>query len=95
VATAPEFSVTTPESTRSWFAVDANAVVAAMGSDVERGLGVQEAAARLARIGPNQIARDKPPSAWAIALGQLRDPMNIMLVAVTVVSLVISQFPPQ
>ena len=28
---------------------------------------------------------------WAVALGQLRDPMNIMLVAVTVVSLVIGQ----
>ena len=34
---------------------------------------------------------EKPPSIVAVALGQLRDPMNLMLVAVTVVSLVIGQ----
>ena len=90
--TAVAAIMTTPESTRSWFALDADAVLAAMGSDAEQGLSAQEAASRLTRIGPNQIAREKPPSIWAIALGQMRDPMNIMLVAVTVVSLVISQF---
>ena len=33
----------------------------------------------------------QPPSVWAVALAQLRDPMNIMLIAVTVVSVVIGQ----
>ncbi len=83
---------TTQEATKSWHAVDVAAVVAAFGSDAKRGLGATEAAARLARVGPNAIAGEKPPSVWAVALGQLRDPMNIMLVAVTVVSMVISQF---
>ncbi|MCH8900126.1 MAG: HAD-IC family P-type ATPase, partial [Acidobacteria bacterium] len=32
-----------------------------------------------------------PPSAVAIALGQLRDPMNLMLIGVAVVSLLIGQ----
>ena len=30
----------------------------------------------------NEIVSEKPPSVWAVALRQLRDPMNIMLVAV-------------
>ena len=76
----------------SWFALDVDAVVAAMGSDLVRGLTAGDAATRLARYGPNEIAKEKPPSIWAVALTQLRDPMNIMLIAVIVVSLLISQF---
>jgi P-type Ca2+ transporter type 2C len=76
----------------SWHALAAEQVVAAMGSDAARGLSVDEAARRLTQYGPNEIAREQPPSVWSIALGQLRDPMNIMLVAVAVVSLLISQF---
>ena len=60
-------------------------------TDVTSGLSVQRAAERLTTHGPNQITAEKPPSAVAIALAQLRDPMNIMLVAVTVVSLLIGQ----
>ncbi|MGH3505870.1 MAG: cation-transporting P-type ATPase, partial [Nocardioidaceae bacterium] len=66
-------------------------VVATLQTDVTTGLSVDEAAARLASHGPNQIVTEKPPSTVAVALGQLRDPMNIMLVAVAVVSLVIGQ----
>jgi P-type Ca2+ transporter type 2C len=66
-------------------------VIHDLNTDVTSGLSRQEAAARLATHGPNQITAEKPPSAVAIALAQLRDPMNIMLVAVTVVSLIIGQ----
>jgi P-type Ca2+ transporter type 2C len=66
-------------------------VLAGLRSDQQSGLSREEAAARLARYGPNQITQEKPPSVWSLALGQLRDPMNIMLVAVTVVSLIIGQ----
>ena len=81
-----------PEATRSWYAVDVPAVVAALGSDAARGLTRTEAASRRQRLGPNEIAREKPPSVWAVAATQLRDPMNIMLIAVTVISVLISQF---
>ena len=50
-----------------------------METDAERGLSRSEAGARLSQYGPNQIAAEKPPSLWAVALQQLRDPMNIML----------------
>jgi len=49
------------------FARDASDVVAAMGSDPSSGLTATEASARLASNGPNAIAGEVPPSAWAIA----------------------------
>jgi Ca2+-transporting ATPase len=75
------------------YAREAAQVVAALGSDSTSGLAVGEAATRLSRYGANQITSEKPPSTWEVALQQLRDPMNIMLVAVAVVSLVIDQVP--
>src|SRR4029079_10799314 len=68
-------------------------VLATLGSDPASGLTVAEAASRLSQYGPNQITSETPPSVWKVALQQLRDPMNIMLVAVAVVSLVIGEVP--
>src|SRR6478672_6906594 len=73
------------------FANTVDVVLAAAGSDAGSGLSATEAAARLASHGPNAIIAEKPPSAGAIAAGLLRDPMNLMLVAVVVVSLLIGE----
>jgi P-type Ca2+ transporter type 2C len=90
--TAPETQVeAAPAGEAPPYAREAADVVAALGSDASEGLTAAEAAARLSRYGPNEIAKEKPPSVWQVALGQLRDPMNIMLVAVTIVSFVIGE----
>ncbi len=73
------------------FARDASEVVAGLATDAEDGLTTAEAASRLARYGSNEITGEKPPSPWAVAVGQFRNPMNIMLVAVTVVSFAIGE----
>ncbi len=73
------------------YAREAAAVVTSLGSDEDSGLSAAEAAARLSSYGPNQIKGEVPPSALAVALQQLRDPMNIMLIAVTAVSFAIGQ----
>ena len=73
------------------YAQESADVVAGLGSDAASGLTAGEAAERLSRYGPNAIEGEKPPSVWAVALQQLRDPMNIMLVAVTVVSFIIGE----
>jgi Ca2+-transporting ATPase len=73
------------------YSLEAGAVVAAFVSDESDGLAPAEASRRLAEHGPNQITSEKPPSVWAVALQQLRDPMNIMLVAVAIVSLAIGE----
>ena len=70
---------------------DAGEVVAALESNADSGLTGAEAAARLSKYGPNEISKEKPPSMWAIAAQQLRDPMNIMLIAVVAVSFVIGE----
>ena len=74
-----------------WFTRNASVVVAALASDTERGLSHEESATRLSRYGPNRIAGEKQPAAWRVALQQLRDPMNIMLVIVVVVSIVLGE----
>ena len=66
-------------------------VVSAVESDSASGLTSAEASARLARYGSNEIEREKPPSLTAVAAQQLRDPMNVMLIAVVTVSFVIGQ----
>src|SRR6476659_7829131 len=73
------------------YARAANDVAAALETDPAGGLTTAEAASRLARYGPNKITGEKPPSILVVALTQLRDPMNIMLVAVTAVSFAIGQ----
>jgi len=75
-----------------WYARTAAEVVTVLGTDAERGLDGATAADRLHRLGPNRIAEDKPPSSWAVALRQLRDPMNIMLVIVVAAGIVIGEF---
>jgi Ca2+-transporting ATPase len=81
------------ESGAAYYSQEVVDVVAAMGSDGTSGLSAPEAATRLSTYGPNQIASEKPPSVWKVAVDQLRDPMNIMLVAVALVSLLIDQVP--
>jgi Ca2+-transporting ATPase len=77
--------------TIDWYTKSAQETAQSFGVDPDVGLTSAEAAERLARYGANEIAAEKPPSVWAIAVGQLRDPMNIMLVAVTAVSFAIGQ----
>ena len=73
------------------YCVSADEVLAGAGSDAESGLTRSEASSRLTSYGPNVIAAEKPPSIWAVAGLQLRDPMNIMLIGVVVVSILIGQ----
>jgi Ca2+-transporting ATPase len=85
-------STPTTTETRTWFNQTAEAVLAAVGSDPESGLTAAEVSARRATHGPNVIASEPPPSIWSVALIQLKDPMNLMLIAVSIVSMVIGQF---
>jgi P-type Ca2+ transporter type 2C len=73
------------------FALDVEAVLAKAWVDVAESLDESAVAAERARVGTNEIPRERPPSGWKVAVAQLRDPMNLMLVGVVVVSLVIGQ----
>ena len=89
-STAPERD---QPRTETWFAQDQAAVVAGLETDADQGLTQAESASRLSRHGPNELTGEKPPSVWQIALEQVREPMNIMLIAVTAVSFAIGEVP--
>lgn len=76
----------------AWHALDPTEVSARLETDLERGLTAHEAAARLGQYGQNELQKEAKPSVWAVALQQVRDPMNIMLLAVSVVSLLIAEW---
>jgi Ca2+-transporting ATPase len=81
-----------PTSQDAWHALTAESTAGRLNTDLQRGLSHAEASARLATYGPNALQKETEASLWSIALQQLRDPMNIMLVIVTVVSLFIREF---
>jgi Ca2+-transporting ATPase len=66
---------------------------AALDVDPERGLDDGTVTARRAEHGENTITSEPPPTPWTIAVRELGDPMNLMLVVVAVSSLIIGQRP--
>src|SRR3954453_22434778 len=75
----------------SWFALPVDDVVARLDVEVERGLDSDEIERRLAEYGRNEIVGEPQPTLWAVAKGQLANPMNIMLLIVSIASLAIGQ----
>jgi Ca2+-transporting ATPase len=72
---------------RDPWATPIDEVVTIYATDLERGLSSHEAAARLARDGPNEIAA-APPTPWWVRLGrQFTDPLVILLLVAIVISL--------
>ncbi len=74
-----------------WHALSAAEVATRLVTDPERGLNAEEVARRRATYGPNELPTEPAPSVWAVARGQLSNPMNIMLLIVAVASFVIGQ----
>src|SRR5688572_16579558 len=64
----------------------ASDLIGALGTDEQRGLSEEEARARLARYGPNELAAETPISAWRRFLAQFRDVLVILLLIATGIS---------
>ncbi len=82
---------TAADAQKTWHAQAAADVAAELDTDVTSGLTSIEAAARLRRVGPNELPKEAAPSRWAVAAGQWRDPMNVLLTVIGVVSFVAGQ----
>lgn len=67
--------------------IDSAAVALALGTDLERGLGAEEAAKRLHADGPNELRAVPPIPAWRRALAQLQDPLVYLLGVAAAVAL--------
>lgn len=68
--------------------LEANQVCRALEVDPSQGLDEQEAARRLERFGPNELAGPPPVPAWRKFLQQFKDPLVYLLLAATAISLV-------
>jgi Ca2+-transporting ATPase len=75
----------------TWYTLSGSDVASRLSVDPAKGLPADERQRRFAQYGPNQLATEPPPSLWAVALGQMSNPMNIMLAIVAVASLAIGQ----
>jgi Ca2+-transporting ATPase len=63
------------------------ALALAMGTDLDRGLGTEEAASRLRADGPNELRAVPPVPAWRRLLAQLQEPLVYLLGAAAGVAL--------
>jgi Ca2+-transporting ATPase len=88
-------TVTDPRATAEtdWWSLATDDTTGRLDVDPVNGLTSEEVQRRLDRYGPNEIAKEPPPSTWMIARGQLANPMNIMLIIVAAVSYAIDQIP--
>ncbi len=84
-------NATTGQDVVAWYALSPDDVVARLAVDAGQGLSDGEAVRRLDQYGPNQLTTEPPPGMWTVAFGQFSNPMNIMLVLVSVASIAIGQ----
>ena len=75
----------------AWWGLPVDKAAAELGTGLD-GLTTSEAASRLATYGPNQLTAAKSATFVQLAIKQVIDPMNLMLSAVTIISVLISQF---
>ncbi|HET6600828.1 MAG TPA: cation-transporting P-type ATPase, partial [Gaiella sp.] len=67
---------------------DAAALAADLGTDLERGLDSDEAAARLAHFGANVLDPPERVPAWRKLLAHVADPLSYLLLAAAAISVV-------
>ena len=84
MGTAPEIK------DRDWFTMNLTDVLDCL-STVRGGLSDEEAASRLAHVGPNTLPRRKPPGLIEILLRQFRSPLIYLLAIAAAVSLAIGE----
>lgn len=77
----PDPAISAPDntSTVSWHAETAEDAARRLSTDLQRGLDAIEADARLTRHGPNQLSRNNATPGWKRFVGQLSQPLVIVL----------------
>jgi magnesium-transporting ATPase (P-type) len=75
-----------------WHALGPAEVITELGTDLEAGLGSEEAAERLARYGRNELRPDEPKSDLAILLDQFTSPLIYILLVAGVVTIAIDEY---
>jgi len=79
-------SPTLPDASPSWYAERPEAAVIRLQVDPASGLGASDAATRMSRHGPNQLASKTPSPAWRKFLDQFRNFLVIVLLGAAVLA---------
>src|SRR6516162_1251659 len=87
VADTPKSGQAPAAAELAWHTLSADQVLHSEGVDEQRGLSSAEAAARVQRFGPNELAAGRSESRWHAFLRQYRDPMQLVLLAAGIGSL--------
>jgi Ca2+-transporting ATPase len=80
-----------PQENIRWYSLSGDETVARLGVDAGSGLGAADVTSRLAKYGKNEVATEPPPTTWQMARAQIANPMNIMLLIVSIASFTIGQ----
>ena len=84
----PTVSTLMPEPAAA-YRLDASELIARLGTDARLGLNDEEARARLAHYGPNELAAEPPVPGWRRFLAQFQDVLVILLLVATAISVVL------
>lgn len=85
-AAKPPDRLSSPRQAPPWHTFPIGRVIEELGADPAHGLAETEAAARLAREGPNALPEAKGPGAWKILLAQFKSLVIWVLIAAGVIS---------
>jgi len=85
MSTTPSSSALAPNRTNA-YQQPAKDIVAALNSDMSRGLTTEEAQRRLAQSGPNQLEAEAPIPTWRKFLAQFQDVLVILLLIAAAIS---------
>jgi len=75
-----------------WHNLSLQQVTQKLATDAERGLTAAEAAARLARYGPNELVEREGPSFWLMLLDQFNQFLVIILIVSALISFVLGEW---
>ncbi len=70
----------------AWHTVETDAVITRLQVDVTHGISEQDATARLAQYGANELVEKKLKSPWAILWEQITNPLVLLLIFAAVIS---------
>ncbi len=94
MATEQQAAITEPsdaDEAVAWHAAPADAVWERLDT-APGGLDPDEAARRLAEVGPNTVGSDEPPSAWLVLVRQFASPLIWILLVAAVVTVAIGEY---
>lgn len=89
---SPAQEVTGQTTCLNWHNLSVDEALRQLGSDIQKGLGQNEALRRIKLAGANKIAEAKPPSFFSRFLGQMKDFLVKALIGSAAVCLLIGEF---